>query len=63
LRLRRQRNAALATLQHDSPQSLAELTPAEVWQARLADEPLSAEQQHKLTMLHQQILEKLEHNR
>lgn len=59
LRLRRQRSSTDATLamQHTS---LAELSPQDVWQARLAKTELSAQQQQQLSALHQQVLARLE---
>lgn len=62
LRLRRQRNSAQPGLHSDTPQSLTELTAAQVWQARLAGEQLTDDQQQQLSTMHQQILQKLEHN-
>lgn len=59
LRLRRERSSSGASLQQLKQTSLAELSPAEVWQARLADEVLTAEQQQQLTALHQQVLAKV----
>lgn len=56
LRLRRQRSATTGLLSQQNQQSLAELTPAEVWQARLSQEQLTAEQEQQLTQLHQQVL-------
>jgi DNA repair protein SbcD/Mre11 len=56
LRLRRQRSALSGLLNQHSQQSLAELTPAEVWQARLDQEQLTDKQQQQLTILHQQVL-------
>lgn len=56
LRLRRQRSALSGLLNQYSQQSLAELTPADVWQARLAQEQLTDEQQQQLSKLHQQVL-------
>jgi DNA repair protein SbcD/Mre11 len=60
LRLRRQRTNQAAGLTVAAQQSLAELSAAEVWQARLETESLSAEQQQQLTSLHQQVLEKVQ---
>lgn len=62
LRLRRQRSTLSFALQHESALSLAELNPAEVWQARLQTEQLTDSQQQQLSVLHQQIVAKLEHN-
>ena len=62
LRLRRQRSTLSSALQHESALSLAELNPAEVWQARLQNEQLTDSQQQQLSVLHQQIVAKLEHN-
>jgi len=59
LRLRRERTSSGASLQQLEQTSLAELSPAEVWQARLADEVLTAEQQQQLTALHQQVVAKV----
>ncbi|MAD73318.1 MAG: exonuclease subunit SbcD [Rheinheimera sp.] len=56
LRLRRERNSSGASLQQLKQTSLAELAPADVWQARLADETLTVEQQQQLSTLHQQVL-------
>ena len=56
LRLRRQRTTAVNTLQAQSQISLTELTPEQVWQSRLQQETLSAEQQQQLNALHQQVL-------
>ncbi|WP_372624862.1 exonuclease subunit SbcD [Arsukibacterium sp.] len=56
LRLRRERNNSGASLQQLKQTSLAELAPADVWQARLADETLTTEQQQQLSALHQQVL-------
>jgi exonuclease SbcD len=60
LRLRRERSNAGASLQQLKQTSLAELAPVEVWQARLADEVITAEQQQQLTELHQQVLAKVQ---
>lgn len=60
LRLRRQRALAIAGLAQQGQQSLAELTPADVWQARLAQEQLTDEQKQQLTQLHQQVLAAVE---
>ena len=59
LRLRRERSSNGANLQQLEQTSLAELSPADVWQARLADEVLTAQQQQQLTALHQQVLAKV----
>lgn len=59
LRLRRERTSSGASLAQLEQTSLAELSPAEVWQARLADEVLTAEQQQQLTALHQQVVAKV----
>ena len=59
LRLRRERNSSGASLQQLKQTSLAELAPADVWLARLADETLTAEQQQQLSALHQQVLAKV----
>lgn len=60
LRLRRQRSQQGNGLTNVAQQSLAELTPQQVWQARLATEPMTEQQQQQLTDLHQQILAKVE---
>ncbi|KKO45196.1 exonuclease SbcD [Arsukibacterium ikkense] len=60
LRLRRERSNSGASLQQLEQTSLAELSPADVWQARLADEVLTAEQQQQLTELHQLVLAKVQ---
>ena len=60
LRLRRQRSATATAFAAPEQQSLAELTPLQVWQARLDSETLSDEQQQRLTSLHQQVLAKVE---
>lgn len=60
LRLRRQRSATATAFTAPEQQSLAELTPQQVWQARLDSETLSDEQQQRLTALHQQVLAKVE---
>ncbi|WP_213997637.1 exonuclease subunit SbcD [Arsukibacterium sp.] len=60
LRLRRERTSSGANLQQLKQTSLAELSPADVWQARLADEVLTAEQQQQLTALHQQVLDRVQ---
>lgn len=59
LRLRRQRSSSETplTMQHTS---LAELSPQDVWQARLAKAGLSEQQQQQLSALHQQVVAKLE---
>ena len=59
LRLRRDRSQTGASLQQLTQTSLAELAPADVWQARLADEVLTVEQAQQLTKLHQQVLAKV----
>ena len=59
LRLRRERSQTGISLQQLEQTSLAELTPADVWQARLADEVLTAEQQQQLTALHQHVVAKV----
>ena len=56
LRLRRLRSAQTSLSGATATQSLAELSPAQVWQARLDLETLTAEQQQQLTTLHQQVL-------
>ena len=61
LRLRRQRTNQGNGFADASYTSLAELTPQQVWQARLATEQLTEQQQQQLTALHQQILAKMEH--
>ncbi|MBV2130380.1 exonuclease subunit SbcD [Arsukibacterium indicum] len=58
LRLRRERSS-VTNLQQLKQTSLAELSPSDVWQARLADEVLSAELQQQLTALYQQVLAKV----
>jgi exonuclease SbcD len=60
LRLRRMRSEGASALQLPEQLSLHELTPQQVWQARLADEMLSAEQVSRLTELHNQVLANLE---
>ncbi len=60
LRLRRQRSSVAAGLTAPAQQSLAELTPEQVWQSRLAAESLSDEQQQQLSMLHRQVLAKVQ---
>ncbi|MBZ9613131.1 exonuclease subunit SbcD [Rheinheimera maricola] len=60
LRLRRQRSTTANAFTVPEQQSLAELTPQQVWQARLDGETLSVEQQQQLTALHQQVLATLE---
>lgn len=62
LRLRRQRSTSQSILSTEQQTSLSELTPAEVWQARLETEQLTAEQQTELSRLYHQVLEKLEHS-
>jgi exonuclease SbcD len=59
LRLRRQRPVDAATMT-DSGLSLQELTPADVFAARLAQEELSADLQTRLQQLHQQALQLLQ---
>ena len=59
LRLRRQRPVDAASIV-GSGLSLQELTPADVFAARLAQEELSAELQLRLPQLHQQALELLQ---
>ena len=60
LRLKRQRQAISNSLATTSNTDLAELTPQQVWQARLEGEQLSAEQQQQLTLLHNQVLAKVQ---
>jgi DNA repair protein SbcD/Mre11 len=60
LRLRRQRSQQADGLSNAVQQSLAELTPQQVWQARLTTEELTEQQQQQLTTLHQKILAKVE---
>ncbi|KUM52018.1 exonuclease subunit SbcD [Rheinheimera sp. EpRS3] len=60
LRLRRQRSNQAAGLTTPVQQSLSELTPEQVWQTRLQTEILSDEQQQQLTILHRQVLAKVE---
>ncbi|WP_335739743.1 exonuclease subunit SbcD [Rheinheimera metallidurans] len=60
LRLRRQRNEQLGGLIDDAQASLAELTPSQVWQARLSSESLTDQQQQQLTNLHAQVLAKVQ---
>lgn len=60
LRLKRQRQAISNSLATTSNTDLAELTPQQVWQARLEGEQLSAEQQQQLTVLHNQVLAKVQ---
>lgn len=60
LRLRRQRSNTTASLTAEVQQSLAELTPAQVWHSRLATESLSDEQLQQLNTLHQQVLAKVQ---
>jgi DNA repair protein SbcD/Mre11 len=60
LRLRRQRSNQATHLSNNTQTSLAELTPQQVWQARLDAEQLSETQQQQLSTLHQQVLAKLE---
>lgn len=62
LRLRRQRSNAQRGLAIEQQTSLSELSPTEVWQARLQTEQLTAAQQQELSRLYQQVLEKLEHS-
>ena len=59
LRLRRERPATAAGIT-DSGLSLQELTPADVFAARLAQEELSDELQQRMSQLHQQALELLQ---
>lgn len=59
LRLRRERPATAAGIT-DSGLSLQELTPADVFAARLAQEELSDELQQRMVQLHQQALEMLQ---
>ncbi|MEH8017303.1 exonuclease subunit SbcD [Rheinheimera muenzenbergensis] len=59
LRLRRQRSAG-SNLSTAVQQSLDELTAEQVWHSRLAGESLSDEQQQQLTVLHQQVLAKVQ---
>lgn len=59
LRLRRQRSAG-SNLSTTVQQSLDELTAEQVWHSRLAGESLSDEQQQQLTVLHQQVLAKVQ---
>jgi len=56
LRLRRQRTNQASALAGSHQTSLAELTPQQVWQARLDSEELTASQQQQLTALHKQVL-------
>jgi DNA repair protein SbcD/Mre11 len=60
LRLRRQRSNHTNALAAKHQTSLAELTPQQVWQARLDNEELTASQQQQLSALHQQVLAKVE---
>jgi exonuclease SbcD len=60
LRLRRQRSNQAGGLTAPVQQSLSELTPEQVWQTRLQTETLSDEQQQQLTILHRQVLAKVE---
>ena len=59
LRLRRERPATAAGIT-DSGLSLQELTPADVFAARLAQEELSDELQQRMSQLHQQALDLLQ---
>ncbi|WP_348731358.1 exonuclease subunit SbcD [Rheinheimera texasensis] len=59
LRLRRERPATAAGIT-DSGLSLQELTPADVFAARLAQEELSDELQQRMVQLHQQALDLLQ---
>ncbi|HEX5792325.1 MAG TPA: exonuclease subunit SbcD [Rheinheimera sp.] len=60
LRLRRQRSELTAGLTSGRQTSLAELTAEQVWQARLASEQLTEQQQQQLTALHSQVLAKVQ---
>ena len=60
LRLRRQRSSQAGGLTTPVQQSLSELTPEQVWHTRLQTETLSDEQQQQLTILHRQVLAKVE---
>ena len=60
LRLRRQRGSNSTAFSAPEQHSLAELTPQQVWHARLSNENLSDEQQQQLTALHQQVLASVE---
>ena len=60
LRLRRLRSNTPSALDAGLQQSLAELTPKQVWQARLSSETLSDEQQQQLTTLYEQVLASVE---
>lgn len=55
LRLRRQRSNTANLLSTETQQSLAELTPQQVWQARLSSESLTDEQSQQLTALYLQV--------
>lgn len=59
LRLRRQREN-VSTAFNTGQQSLAELNPMQVWQARMATETLTEEQQQQLTELYQHVVAALE---
>ncbi len=56
LRLRRERSSSDNSLPQLEQTSLAELAPADVWQARLSNESLDELQQRQLTILHHQVL-------
>ena len=60
LRLRRQRSSQAGGLTTPVQQSLSELTPEQVWHTRLQTETLSDEQQQQLTLLHRQVVAKVE---
>lgn len=60
LRLRRQRSNSSSLLGTQTQHSLAELTPQQVWQARLNSESLTDEQVQQLTALYQQVQAKVE---
>lgn len=59
LRLRRQRSTTANQLTKHTDTQLSELTPEQVWQARLAGETLTAEQKQQLSQLHGQVLAKI----
>lgn len=61
LRLRRERSSATLGLSAAAATpSLAELTPADVWQSRIAGEDLAEAEQQQLNQLYQQVLEKVQ---
>ncbi|WP_409523078.1 exonuclease subunit SbcD [Nitrincola sp. MINF-07-Sa-05] len=61
LRIRRERNQAASGLAEQMKETLAELTPEEVFIRRLEQEELDDEQRQALLLMHRQLLEQIAH--